>query len=208
MPSAQIAAMPIAEQTWDAYKAEISELYERLKAENPDSDVRIDASLHGYVTRVADYTNVYSGRGYYASAFTGDTYLQQLASGSSSRYDVFKGNSTAPMEMEDVFRDGADIPALLKKAAKAELANAGEEYVTISADWFDDLLDNLYKRHLNFALGSDEITIYPENMDYSSVYSLVQAYGGEYLESAWVYTSAAQTLRYDLIGIDNLKLFN
>ena len=103
--------------------------------------------------------------------------------------------------------DGADIPALLKKAAWAELEQAGEEYVKYAAGWFDELIDDLYSRHLDFAIASEELTVYPEKTEYSTVYDLVRSAGGEELSNSWVYAEAISTLRYDLIGIENLTIF-
>ncbi len=210
MPEAQIAYLPITDEDKEAFRAEVTEAYERIVAETPDYDIQVSANLNGYVTRVADYTNVYNGRNYYTSAWKDNNWISQIESMNGGRYYVFKGDASEPMEIEQIFREGADIPALLKKAAWAELEAAGEEYVKYArlTGWFDDLLDDLYARHLDFAIGSDELSVYPESMEYSTLFELVKQYGGEYLEQAWIYTGALQSLRYDSIGIENLTIFD
>ncbi len=211
MPEGQIASLPVSEEERDSFLAEVSEAYERIEAENPDLDIRMTASLSGYVTRVADYTSVYSGQSYYASAYRNGTWVNQLESRSAGQYTVFKGDSTEPLTIEDLFRKGADIPALLKKAAWKELEASGYDYVKEARmnGWFDDLLDDLYGRSLLFAIGSEELSVYPEGMEYVSLYDLVRQYGGDNLtREIWVYTEALQVLRYDLIGIENLTIFD
>ncbi|MBR5741286.1 MAG: substrate-binding domain-containing protein [Firmicutes bacterium] len=208
MPAGQIAFLPLGEETKKAFTDRTAETYEQICQENPDMDVQMNSSLNGYVVRVADYTNVYSGESLYMSAYQNGNYRYTIFNESSGRYYVFKGDSTEPMAIEEIFVDGADIPALLKKAAWAGIEQQGEEFVEYAGGWFDRLLDDLYARHLDFGIGSDQLTVYPESMEYSSVYDLVIQYAeGNPLGMAYAYADAIQSPRYDRIGIENLTLF-
>jgi len=203
MPKGQLATLPITEESRAAFINEIRERYEELLKEEPD--VRLSSSVYGYVSRVGNYTNVYSSESCDFNVSTPAAY-RNLETVSRSGYAVYRGDSETPITLGDVFRAGVDVTETMKKAARegyrritAENGSYRSEDPAAMAS-FEAYLDDIYGRELTFSVGTDEIFLMLKE---GNAYSLADRYS----ETGWELANAGLSLRYSELGIDNLAIF-
>ncbi len=179
---------------------QLCDTYSRYYSNNLGADMYYSSYCFGY----AQYTNISSS---YSMNFYTKNPWSQITSEGSQDYYVFKGKSSEPMALDDVFVPGSDVRALLKKAFEANALNNEYGWDSVQSQSTPEIRDAFYDavidHGLQFTIGSDRLSFY---LHQGIIDLLIHQNIGE-VENTYFFSYLIQSARYIDLGMENLSIF-
>jgi len=198
-PAAQTAFVCKSENQLNADNAILAGEYMRARNESDSPELvngyishQVSASRYGNYTNMAleNYMNVYDHNG------------NGLYSKETGEYYCFRGNSSEPLALSDLFVPGSDVMEIIKNGmiVNCEWEESYNQYgvdLDVLASYVDEMLTYLS----GFAVHSGNLSLYYSE----SPAVFAQDYTDE--DNLWIFTSIVYSVPYEYLGIDNLTIF-
>ena len=152
MPAGQTAFAKFGDDELRSRETAFLNVYNASAEDFPDETIRGSMYSNSYCSRYGNYTNVtkYTGADIYT-----DGSWQYLYTDYATDYTVFKGDSSEPLSLSDVFVPGSNIVEILRDAFMRRLSRENPD-AEISSAKLENLLYDAVE-HADFELTADTI---------------------------------------------------